>query len=190
VNCLLAREGLLRKVRFPRLAVPLSVSLTAVFNLAMNFIAVVVFALADGLRPTVRWLELIPIAGGFIVLATGIGMLLSVLYVRYRDVQPIWDVLLQVWFYSSPIMYTAIAYSGHGRVGFGSPGLERVALVNPVASMLTQMGHAVIGGSHFPAAASAGGVVPLTLACLVIVGLFGFGAWYFTREAPRVAENL
>src|SRR3981081_3789378 len=38
VNCLVAREGLLRKVRFPRMVIPLSVSLTAGFNLAMNFI--------------------------------------------------------------------------------------------------------------------------------------------------------
>ncbi len=43
---------------------------------------------------------MIPIALGFIVLATGIGMLLSRCYVRFRDVQPIWDVSLQAWFYA------------------------------------------------------------------------------------------
>ena len=91
---------------------PASVSLTAHVQPRMNFIAVIVFALANGITPTLSWLELIPIALGFIVLATGIGMLLPALYVRYRDVQPIWEVPLQVLVLRSPIMYTAKAYDG------------------------------------------------------------------------------
>src|SRR5581483_11557270 len=59
VGCLVSREGLLRKIRFPRMVIPLSVSLTATFNLAMNFIAVFVFALASDVTPKVTWLELI-----------------------------------------------------------------------------------------------------------------------------------
>ena len=190
VTCLVAREGLLRKMRFPRLVVPLSVSLTATFNLAMNFVAVVVFALADGLTPTIRWLELIPIIGGFVVLGTGFGMLLSALYVRFRDVAPIWEVALQAWFYASPIMYPASSYGSHSRVSFGSKALEHAALVNPVATLLTQMGHAMIGGSEFPAAASAGGFVSCAIAIALIPALFIAGWWVFAREAPRVAENL
>ena len=45
------REALVRKIRFPRMVIPLSVSLTSMFNLAMNFIAVIVFALANGISP-------------------------------------------------------------------------------------------------------------------------------------------
>lgn len=185
-NCvasLVARESLLRKVRFPRLVVPLSVSLTALFNLAMNSIAVVIFALADGVTPTVRWLEMIPIAAAFVVLATGIGMLLSSLYVRFRDVQPIWDVVLQAWFYGSPIMYVAAAYRHFA-------GFERTALINPVATLMTQMGHAVIGGPQLPSALTAGGAVSVAIALAIIPGLFILGLWVFTHEAPRVAENL
>jgi ABC-2 type transporter len=80
VTCLVAREALLRKIRFPRMVVPLSVSLTAIFNLALNTIVVIAFALVDGVTPTIRWLELLPIVLGFIVLAMGFGMLLSALY--------------------------------------------------------------------------------------------------------------
>jgi ABC-2 type transport system permease protein len=186
VPALVAREGLLRKVRFPRMVVPLSVSLTAAFNLAMNFVAVVVFAVADGVMPRASWLQLIPITVAFVVLATGIGMLLSALYVRFRDVQPIWDVALQAWFYCSPIMYTAAAYNSH----FGSPSLERIAMANPIGMLLTQMGHAVIGGDAYPSATAVGGAGPVLIALLVMPALFAFGWWFFTREAPRVAENL
>jgi ABC-2 type transport system permease protein len=185
VTCLVARESLLRKVRFPRMVVPLSVSLTSIFNLGLNLIVVVVFALASGITPTVSWLELIPILLGFIVLATGFGMLLSALYVRFRDVQPIWEVAIQAWFYSSPIMYTALTYRGL------SPGVEHIALISPPAMLLTQAGHALIGGHRYPDAASAAsGSAPVILAIALIPAVFALGWWVFTREAPRVAENL
>src|SRR5207248_3101341 len=165
--------------------VPLSVSLTATFNLAMNLIVVVVFAVASGVTPTVRWLEMVPIVFGFIVFATGIGMLLSALYVRFHDVAPIWDVLSLAWFYCSPIMYTAAQYGKR----FGA-GLQHAALLNPVATLLAQMGHAFIDPGRFPAAASVGGVVVTAIAVTIIPGTFALGWWVFAREAPRVAENL
>lgn len=185
VNSLVVREGLLRKVRFPRMVVPLSVSLTATFNLAMNFIAVIVFALASGVNPTVRWLELIPIALGFIVLASGFAMLLSALYVRFRDIAPIWEVTIQAWFYGSPIMYLATAYRHFGH------GFQHWAMINPVATLLTQASHAFMGIAAYRSPVSlAGGPVPVIIALAIIPGMFVLGLWFFAREAPRVAEQL
>jgi ABC-2 type transport system permease protein len=185
VACLIVREPLLRKIRFPRMVIPLSVSLTATFNLGMNSIAVVVFALGDGVSPTWSWLEMFPIAFGFGLFATGFAMLLSAAYVRFRDVQPIWDVTVQAWFYCSPIMYTAAVYGQY----FGRAG-ERLAMINPPAMLLTQMGHALIGGPEFPSAVRAGGILSVLAASALIPAVFVVGGWFFTREAPRVAENL
>ena len=82
-----------------------------------------------------------PIALGFIMLATGVGMLLSALYVRYRDIQPIWEVLSQVLFYCSPIMYLASSYKQ----------FEHLMLtLNPIALLLTQMGYAFIHPAPVP----------------------------------------
>ena len=189
----MAREALLRKVRFPRMVVPLSVSLTAVFNLGTNFIAVIVFALANGVEPRLSWLELFPIALGFIVLATGVGMLLSALYVRFRDAQPIWEVTSQILFYCSPIMYIASYYKG----------LEHVALLNPIAWLLTQMGHAfihpppvvtqvgntiVVAQPMKSAFVASGGALHSAVALGLIPIVFAIG-WLFSpvrrREWPR-----
>jgi ABC-2 type transport system permease protein len=189
VQALVSREGMLRKVRFPRMVIPLSVSLTASFNLAMNLITVFVFALLNGVTPRLPWLELIPIVGGFIVMGTGIGMLLSALYVRFRDVAPIWDVTAQAWFYASPIMYVATSYAA-GNGGFTSITLEHVMLINPIGMLLTQMGHALIGGPAFASATVVGSTPSVIAAVATMLAVFALGWWVFTREAPRVAENL
>ncbi len=190
VQSLVTRESLLRKIRFPRMVIPLSVSLTATFNLGMNFIAVFVFAIANGVTPKVTWLEIIPIALSFVVFATGIGMLLSALYVRFRDVAPIWEVLVQAWFYATPIMYVASKYTGKTALARFGHGLVHIAMINPAAMLLTQMGHAFIGGPTFRSAPSFGGTPSAIAAGAIIVAMFILGMWFFTREAPRVAENL
>jgi ABC-2 type transport system permease protein len=150
----------------------------------MNFIAVIVFALASGITPTVRWLEMIPIVALFVILATGIGMLLSALYVRFRDVKPIWDVLLQVWFYASPVMYVASRY------GQFAKGFQHIAMANPIATLLTWMGHAFIDPASFPSPVTVAGVLPVLIALTTILAIFALGWSVFTREAPLVAENL
>lgn len=202
VTCLVDREALVRKVRFPRMVLPISVSLTGVFNLGMNLIAVLVFALANGVTPRLSWLWMVPIIIGFVLLASGIGMLLAALYVRFRDVKPIWDVTAQILFYASPIMYVAGSYKG----------LEHYAMVSPLAEMLTQMGHSFIHpgtvfvnsagttcqpgtlgclGKTLPSAShAAGGLGPPIISIFLILAVFALGAWVFTREAPRVAEHL
>ena len=180
VQCLLTREGLLRKMRFPRLVIPLSVGLTAMFNLAINFVVVIGFALASGVEPRLTWLELPVLVLLLAVLAVGIGMLLSVLYVRFRDIQPIWDVTVQVLFYCSPIIYTAIQYKG----------LVRPAMANPIAAILTQMQHAFVDPGAHDVATVIGGSIRLVIPLGIIAGVFALGLWFFNREAPRIAENL
>jgi ABC-2 type transport system permease protein len=192
VNSLVTREGLLRKMRFPRLVIPLSVALVALFNLGMNMIAVVVFALANGVYPKVSWLEmplLILLIG---ILAVGVGMLLSALYVRYRDIQPIWEVVSQALFYASPIIYTAAQYKS----------LKHLAMLNPIGAILTQMHFSWVGGGtlvkngqtvYYPvhdAATTAGSGLLLLVPLGIIFGMFALGLWFFNREAPRIAENL
>jgi ABC-2 type transport system permease protein len=107
VQSLVARENLLRKMHFHPIVIPLSIAVTATLNLAMTFIAVLIFAFAAGVYPDVGWLELPVIILLLAMFAVGIGMLLSALYVRYRDMQPIWEVVSQMLFYASSVLYVA-----------------------------------------------------------------------------------
>jgi ABC-2 type transport system permease protein len=119
-------------------------------------------------------------------------MLLSALYVRYRDIQPIWDVVSQALFYASPVIYTAAQYKS----------FKHAAMINPMAAILTQMHAAWIGGGTITsngqttyywvhgAATTIGSAFLLLIPLGLIGGIFCLGLWFFNREAPRIAENL
>jgi ABC-2 type transport system permease protein len=175
------RENLLRKVRFPRLAIPLSVALTALFNLGMTLIAVVVFVLATGVRPGWGWLELPVLVAVLLAFALGIGMLLSVLFVRYRDVQPIWDVISQALFYASPVLYVATMVPEE---------FQRAYLANPIAAVLTEMRRAVVDPEARHVWDAIGDPVRLLVPAGIVLAAFALGWWAFNRAAPRIAENL
>jgi ABC-2 type transport system permease protein len=182
VRALVERENLLRKIHFPRLVIPLSVALAALFNLLANFVAVFVFVFAAGITPQVSWLEIPLLIAMLVVLATGISMLTSALYVRYRDVEPIWEVALQILFYASPILYVITLVPEKYRN-------ELVAL-NPIATVLTQMRHALIDRDAPSAVDVLGGWPQLAIPLAIVAAVFALGAWVFARETPRIAENL
>ena len=186
VQCLLMREGLLRKMRFPRLVIPLSIGLTAVFNLGTNFVAVLAFAFASGVEPRWSWLELLPLVALLATLAVGVGMLLSVLYVRFRDIQPIWEVAQQILFYGSPIIYVSTLVGEKAGVRWE----HALVTFNPIATILTQARHAFVDADAPTAAAAAGGTIRLLIPLGIIAAMFALGLWFFNREAPRIAENL
>ena len=200
VQCLLGREGLLRKMRFPRLVIPLSVALTALYQLGLNLIPVFLFAILSGVQPRVSWLELPLLVIPLAMLAVGAGMILSVLYVRFRDILPIWNITAQILFYGSPVIYPALQYGGTVKVSPLHPAgylpitsLGHVLMCNPIAAIITQMRKALIGeGNAFnPSAAYAiGGAVRLLIPFAIVCSVFALGVWFFSREAPRIAENL
>lgn len=184
VQCLLAREGLLRKMRFPRLVIPLSVALLALFNLTMNFIVVLAFAIGFGVEPRLSWLEMPILVVLLAILAVGTGMLLSTLYVRFRDILPIWEVFAQLLFYASPVIWTAFIVAKEHATAI------HYAMCNPIATILTQMGYAFIDPALRNAAYYIGGAVRLLIPLAIIALVFGVGLWFFNREAPRISENI
>lgn len=177
------RENLVRKIQVPRIAIPMSQTLTAVFNLGLNFLVVLIFAVLSGVVPHWGWLEVPLLLGWLTALAAGCALLLSALYVRYRDVKPMWDVLMQMLFYATPIIYIL------DTLKINETFKELIAM-NPLAAILIQMRHAVFDPSAPTAAQSVGGGLMMLVPIGISVAVVLLGYWVFKREAPRVAEEL
>ena len=181
VPALVYRENLLRKMQFNPIVIPLSITVTALLNLGMTLIAVLVFVFAHGVWPTVTWLELPVLIALMAILATGVGMLLSALYVRFRDMLPIWEVANQILFYGSSVLYVVTTVPSQYR---------RYILCNPLAAIFSQMRHAVVDRGAPSITALFGGDARVLIPLAVIFGVFALGFWFFQRESPKVAENL
>jgi ABC-2 type transport system permease protein len=178
------REQLVRKVTFPRMVVPLSVALAGSFSLALNLVAIAVFVAAAGVEPRLSWLLLpIPLLL-LIVLAAGVGMLVSALYVPFRDVRPIWEVVLQGLFYATPIFFPIQFVIGQGEL------LTKLVLMNPLAVIIVDARHLLLGDESPSAAEAIGSDAWLLIPAFVLVAAVTIGFWVFNHLAPRVAEDL
>ncbi|MEA2363947.1 MAG: type transport system permease protein [Thermoleophilaceae bacterium] len=182
VTAVVDRENLVRKIQFPRLVVPFAVVATACLNLLANLLAVIVFILATGVDPRPEWLLAIPLVAVLVVFATGLAMLLSALYPRFRDVQPIWEVLSQVLFYGSPILYVIEVVPNET--------FRHLIMLSPIASILEQVRHTVIDPTAPTAAEAIGGSELLLIPAAIVLAVLALGFWVFARQAPRLAEEL
>jgi ABC-2 type transport system permease protein len=177
------RENLVRKIQFPRMVIPVSVVLTAFFNFCVNFVAVLIFIIARGTPISVSWLWLVPLLAILAFFCTGVAMILSALFVRYRDMKPIWEVVTQALFYLTPIIYPVEKIYEHTK-------LRRWVTLNPLSDILVQMRHELMDPHAPTAAQAAGGAAWLIIPAAIVIGSFVVGLWYFNREAPRIAEEL
>jgi ABC-2 type transport system permease protein len=176
-----SKEGLVRKMQFPRIVIPLSVSLTAGFTLLLNLLAVFPLFLISGLEPRWSWLGLIVIILGLALLTTGLSLILSVAFVRSEDVGEAWLLVSRMLFYCSPILYP---------IEQVPESVRSLVALNPLSPLLAQARVWLVDASAPTPAQSAGTLVGVVIPVLLILVICVFGMWLFDREAPRVAEAL
>jgi len=105
VTAIVGKGDLLRKINFPKYVIILSIAITALINLALTSLVVVVFMIIGHVGITWQALWLIPIVIELILVSLAAAFFLSAAFVRYRDVSYIWEVITQAAFYATPILY-------------------------------------------------------------------------------------
>lgn len=181
VMSVVSQEGVVRKTHFPRLVIPLATVITGLFNFCTNMIAVVIFMIAFGVAIVWTWLLFPLVLLSLFVLTLGVSMLLSSLYVRFRDVGIIWGVIVTALFYATPVLYP---------LEFAPEQYHDLILINPLTPIFVEARHWIIDPSAPGAVEAAGGAVHLLPAAAIYIGICVLGVWVFNREAPRIAEEL
>lgn len=185
LSAIVSRGDLLRKVNFPRYVIILSGSFSALINLCFNLVVVGIFMIVFGADVQFEKLIFVPVlVAELFVFSLAIGFLLSALYVRFRDISFIWDVVMQGAFFATPIMYQFSLVTSQsmvaGKVLISSPIAQlmqdmRAILITPVTDTTTD----VFGN---PIAR----LIPLGLVLVVTVG----AGWYFKRRSRYFAEEV
>jgi ABC-2 type transport system permease protein len=180
VSSVVAQEGIVRKTQFPRLVIPMAPVMTGLFNLCVNMVVVVGFMIAFDVDPRWSWLAFPAMVAALAVLTAAVSMLLSCLYVRYRDVAIIWGVFATSLFYATPILYTYEIVPERYR---------EILSLNPLTPVFIESRKLFID-PNAPSAVQAIGWGSLLISFAIAAAVCIVSAWYFIREAPRVAEEL
>lgn len=184
VSAVVDKGDLLRKVNFPRYIIIVSASVSSLINLFFNFIVIGIFMIAAGtdINRTVVLLPLLFVQ--LFIFTLAVSFLLSALYVRYRDIRFIWEVVMQGAFFATPIMYDFALVSGSSSL------LAKILIVSPLTQIMQDMRYMLITqrtetvGSTFGSLFAYIIPVGITLCLAVLAGI------YFKNRSTHFAEEV
>ena len=99
------RGDILRKINIPKYIIPLATSCSALVNLGINLVIVFIFSFLNGVEPSWSMLLIFPLVAELFLFSLGVSLLLSSLYVKFRDLSHLWEVFLQGAFYATPVFW-------------------------------------------------------------------------------------
>jgi lipopolysaccharide transport system permease protein len=168
------QANLIKKISFPRICLPLIVVLNALLNFAIIFGLFTIFLIASGNFPGPVYLAILPILLLQVLFAIGLGMIIGVLNVFFRDVGQFFGIFIQFWFWFTPIVYPATIL----------PRAVRELLVwNPMAPIIGAYQTILVNGQppHWASLLPA-----LVLALLMCV----FGMRLFRKRSGEMVDEL
>lgn len=184
IQSILMRGDLLRKINFSKFIIVLSATTTAVINMLINLVVIILFALLSGIRPSWQWLLVFLPLFELYCLSLGISLLLGAINVRFRDISSIWEVLSQALFYSIPIIYPI------SLVAARSPLAAKLLLLNPVAQTIQDVryllitDHTITTWNYLDTPFLK--IFPLFFVLVLLI----FAILYFKKHAKRFAEEI
>lgn len=182
LGSIVGRGDLIRKIKIPRWMIVFSSSISALINLFLNLVVIAVFMAFThvSLMPTILWLPLILIE--VYLLALGISLFLAAAFVKYRDFNYIWEVVLQAGFYITPILYPLSLITNET--------LQKVIMLNPMAQAIQDARYVTVTHETITVyQVFDGGWYALIPFAVVGVALVG-GLAYFRKQSKYFAENI
>jgi len=187
IQAIVARGDLLRKISFPKYIVVVSATSTALINLVINLVVIVIFALFNGVAPSWSWL-LVPFSIlELYALALGISFLFGAINVKYRDVTSIWDVFIQALFYAVPIIYPLSMVITSGASGLLA---AKIIMLDPIAQVIQDVRHNLITSEAVTTWSLIDNwwlqIFPIFLVIIVLI----LAALFFRSRSKRFAEEV
>jgi lipopolysaccharide transport system permease protein len=171
-NSLVGSSNLIKKVYFPRLAVPIATVLSGVVDFVLAFVVLLAMMLYYGVVPTINTLWLPAFLLLALVTSLGVGLWLSALNVQFRDVRYVVPFLTQVWMFATPIAYPSSLLGEPWRMLYG---------LNPMVGVVEGFRWALLGSDSAP-----GPIVAVS--ALAALAILVSGAFYFRRMEKTFAD--
>lgn len=182
VGSVVGKGDLLRKINFPRYVIILAGSVSALINLFLNFIVIGIFMAIGGVGLTWKAVLILPLILELFVFSIAVAFLLSTLFVRFRDVSYIWEVVMQGGFYATPILYPLTA------VGFLK--VQQLLLLNPMAQIIQDARYVLVTPTTLTISQVWGSAWPYIIPIGITIVTAVLAGWYFRKRSPYFAEEV
>ena len=184
VTAIVGKGDLLRKLSFPRYIAVVAGSLSALINLSINLVVVAFFMVINGVPFTWECLLIVfPIAELFIF-ALSLSFILSALYVRLRDVNYIWEVVLQAGFYATPILYPVNTVLDMSTLA------AKIIMLNPMAQLIQDARTLVVTSETLTIGSIYGTALARLIPVGIVIVLAIVAVIYFKKRSPYFAEEI
>lgn len=180
---IVARGDLIRKISFPKYIIVISGTISALINLLLSLSVVLIFAIFNGVDFGPQALLAPFLVLELYLFALGVGLILSALYVNFRDLSHIWDVVMQAAFYAVPIIYPLQFVIDASEIA------AKIVMLNPIAQIVQDLRFSLVTES----AKRTSDVVqlPSSLApYLIVLVTVTVGAVYFRKKSNFFAEQI
>lgn len=184
IQAIVNRGDLIRKIDFPKYIVVVSATFTAVINMLINLVVVIIFALLNGITPSFSWLLIIPALLELYLLSLGISFLLGSINVKYRDVTSIWDVFMQALFYAVPIIYPISMVAATSEIA------AKIILLNPIAQAIQDVRFNLITSETITTWSYLGNILYAFIPVIITIILLVAGSFFFRKKSKFFAEEV
>ena len=171
-NSLVGGSNMLKKVYFPRLAMPISAVIAGGVDFVLSFIVLLAMMVYFGTYPTANVVWLPPLLVLTFITSLGVGMWLAALNVQFRDVRHTVGFLTQFWLFATPIAYASSMLDEPWRTLYA---------INPMAGVVEGFRWALLGTDTRPGPM-------IIVSSIVAVVIFVSGAFYFRRMEKTFAD--
>lgn len=184
VSAIVSRGDLIRKLNFPKYVIIISTAVSALINLVLNSIVIGVFMAINHVSLTwhIVWVPFFILE--LFVFALSLGFILSAIYVKLRDINYIWEVILQALFYATPIIYPLSMVSDRW------PWAAKALLLSPIAQSIQDIRHLAIT----PQTETLNSLVHhwyiTAVPFVVVVAVLVFAVVLFKKLSPHFAEEV
>ena len=176
MQSIVGRGDLIRKVTIPKWTIVFSTSFTAFINFGINLVVAMMFAIPLGTQLIEATWTLPLIIVELFALAVGISFLLAALYVKFRDMSFIWELVLQIGFYATPILYP---------LNLVPERWQQLMLLNPMAQIIQDARYLLVTPQTITATTTTRLISITIIAAISILATI-----YFKKASRNFAENV
>ena len=184
LGAIVGRGDVIRKINFPKYVIVLASSASAFINLLLNLVVITLFMIINGV--VLSWSALLAPLFILEIFAFGVGLalILSALYVKIRDLNYIWEIIMQALFYASAVIYPiSIVLDRKMEIG-------QLILLSPITQPIQDIRNVLINGNNITLLSLTGNPLWYAIPLGIVAGVLILGIWIFKKNSPYFAENI